>query len=94
VGTAMRSASRMQKEKMDVARAQERSAAIETQLSELEARMQEDIEKLEFSFDPEFEELEEISVKPKNTDITLEVFGLAWVPYRKNADGRLGPDWS
>ncbi len=94
VGTAMRSASRMQKEKMDVARAQERSAAIETQLSELETRMQEDIEKIEFSFDPEFEELEEISVKPKSTDITLEVFGLAWVPYRKNADGRLGPDWS
>ena len=94
VGTAMRSASQMQKEKMDVARAQERSAVIETQLSELEARMQADIEKIEFSLDPEFEELEEISLKPKSTDITLEVFGLAWVPYRKNAGGRLGPDWS
>ncbi len=79
---------------MDVTRAQERSAAIEAQLSELEARMQEDIEKIEFSFDPEFEELEEISVKPKSTDITLEVFGLAWVPYRKSAAGQLDPDWS
>jgi hypothetical protein len=94
VGSALRSASRMQKETMDVARAQERSAAIEAQLADLEVRMQEDIEKMEFSFDPEFEELEEISVKPKSTDITLEVFGLAWVPYRKNAAGRLGPDWS
>jgi hypothetical protein len=94
VGSAMRSASRMQKEKMDVTRAQERSAAIEAQLSELEVRMQEDIEKIEFSFDPEFEELEEIRVKPESRDITLEVFGLAWVPYRKNAAGRLGPDWS
>ena len=56
--------------------------------------LQADIEKIEFSFDPEFEELEEISVKPKSTDITLEVFGLAWVPYRKNAAGQLGPDWS
>ena len=26
-------------------------------------------------------------------DITLEVFGLAWIPYRKDAGGRLGPDW-
>ena len=94
VGSAMRSASRMQKETMDVTRAQERSAAIEAQLIDLEARMQADIEKIEFSFDPEFEELEEISVKPKSTDITLEVFGLAWVPYRKNAAGQLGPDWS
>jgi hypothetical protein len=93
VGTAMRSASQMQKEKMDVARARERAAAIETQLAELEMRMQEEIEKIEFSFDPEFEELEEISIKPKNTDITLEVFGLAWIPYRKDAGGRLGPDW-
>ena len=84
----------MQKETMDVARAQERSAAIEAQLIDLEAGMQADIEKIEFSFDPAFEELEEISVKPKSTDITLEVFGLAWVPYRKNAGGRLDPDWS
>jgi hypothetical protein len=94
VGSAMKSASRMQKEKMDVTLAQDRSAAIEAQLSELEVRMQEDIEKIEFSFDPELEGLEEIRVKPKSNDITLEVFGLAWVPYRQNAAGRLGPDWS
>jgi hypothetical protein len=93
VGTAVRSASRMRKEKMDIARAEERSAAIEAQLDELEMRMQDDIEKIEFSFDPAFEELEEITVKTKSTDITLEVFGLAWVPYRKNTAGQLGPDW-
>ena len=94
VGTAVRSASRMSKEKMDVARAQERAAAIEAQLSEMETRMQEDIEKIEITFDPEFEALEEITVKPKSTDITLEVFGLAWIPFRKDAGGRLDPDWS
>ena len=77
MGTAVRSASRMGKEKMDVARAQERAAAIEAQLSELETHMQEDIEKIEVTFDPVFEELEKITVKPKITDITLEVFGLA-----------------
>jgi hypothetical protein len=94
VGSAMRSASRIRKDTMDVARAQERSAAIEAQLADLETRMQTDIEKIEFSFDPQFEELEEISVKAKSTDITLEIYGLAWVPYRKSVDGRLGPDWS
>jgi len=93
MGTAVRSASRMGKEKMDVARAQERAAAIEAQLSELETHMQEDIEKIEVTFDPVFEELEEITVKPKITDITLEVFGLAWIPFRKDAGGRLDPDW-
>jgi hypothetical protein len=93
VGTAMRSASRVQKEKMDVARAQERAEAVRLQLSELDERLQEDIDAIEFSMDAEAEKLEEISVKPKSTDITLEIFGLAWMPFRKNAGGGLGPDW-
>ena len=93
VGTAMRSASRVQKEKMDVARAQERAEAVRLQLSELDERLQEDIDAIGFSMDAEAEELEEISVKPKSTDITLEIFGLAWMPFRKNAGGGLSPDW-
>ena len=93
VGTAIRSASGVQKEKMDVARARERAEAIHLQLSELDERLQEDIDAIELSFDIEAEELEEISVKPKSTDITLEIFGLAWMPFRKDAGGGLSPDW-
>jgi len=93
VGTALRSASRVQKEKMDVARAQERAEAVRLQLSELDERLQEDIDAIEVSMDVDAEELEKISVKPKSTDITLEIFGLAWMPFRKNAGGGLGPDW-
>jgi hypothetical protein len=93
VGTAMRSASRVQKEKMDVARAQERAEAVRLQLSELDGRLQADIDAITFSMDAGAEELEEISVKPKSTDITLEIFGLVWMPFRKNAGGGLSPDW-
>jgi hypothetical protein len=93
VGTAMRSASRMRAEKMDVARAQERAEGVRLQLSELEVRLQEDIDRIELAFDTEAEELEEISVRPKSTDITLEIFGLAWMPFRKDGRGRLSPDW-
>jgi len=42
--------------------------------------------------DADAEEFEEISVKPKSTDITLEIFGLAWMSFRKNAGGGLSPD--
>ncbi len=28
-----------------------------------------------------------------HTFITLEAFGLTWMPYRKDAGGRLSPDW-
>ena len=78
---------------MDVARAQERAEAVRLQLSELDERLQEDIDAIEVSMDVDAEELEKISVKPKSTDITLEIFGLAWMPFRKNAGGGLGPDW-
>jgi len=79
---------------MDVARAQERAEAVRLQLSELDERLQADIDAIGFSLDAEAEKLEEISVKPKSTDITLEIFGLAWMPFRKNAGGGLSPDWN
>jgi hypothetical protein len=94
VGTAMRSASRVQKEKMDVARARERAEAVRLQLSELDESLRQDIDAITFSMDAQVEELEEISIKLKSTDITLAIFGFAWMPFRKNAGGGLSPDWS
>ncbi len=93
VGTAMKSAGRMQKEKMDVERARERADAVRKQLGELESRLQDDIQRLEMQFDPESEPLEEIRITPKLSDITVELFGLAWLPYRQNDQGRFLPDW-
>jgi hypothetical protein len=93
MGTAMKSAGRMRKERMDVARAQETAAAVKHDMTELDERLQADIKSLEASFDPSTEELEEVMLNPKSTDITLAVFGLTWMPYRKDAGGRLSPDW-
>ena len=93
MGTAVRSASRSQKEKMDVVRARERAESIHQQLTELESRLQEDIDKIEYSMDLENETLDEIYIKPKSNDITLELFGLAWMPQRKNAEGQFSSDW-
>jgi len=94
MGTAMKSAGRMRKEKMDVARARETAEAIREQLNQLELQLQGDIQKREDAYDPASEELKEIKLKPKSTDMSLRLFGLAWMPYRKEVDGRLGPDWS
>ena len=38
--------------------------------------------------------LEEIRIAPKLSDISVELFGLAWLPYRKTEQGRFVPDWS
>ena len=92
-GTAVKSAGRMRKERMDVARAQETAAAVKQEMAELDQRLQSDIDSLEASYDPAAAELEEVLIKPKSTNITLEAFGLTWMPYRKGADGKLSPDW-
>jgi hypothetical protein len=94
MGTAMKSAGQMQKEKMDVTRARETAEAIREQLNQLELQLQGDIQKLEETYDPASEELKEIKVSPKSTDMSLRLFGLAWMPYRKEVDGALRPDWS
>lgn len=92
-GTAMRSASRAKKEKMDVVRAKEKAEAIRQQLAELDARLQEDIDRIEVDLRAESEILEEISIRPKQSDISLKLFGLAWMPFRKDLGGGLSPDW-
>ncbi|MDI6615567.1 MAG: DUF87 domain-containing protein [Syntrophaceae bacterium] len=94
MGTAMKTASRMGKESMDVGRARERAQAVQSQLEEMEARLQEDIAALEAGFDPVTEELEEIRIYPKKTGMTTRLFGLIWMPYRKGDGGRLAPDWA
>jgi hypothetical protein len=92
-GTAVKSAGRMRKERMDVARARETAAAVKREIEALDARLQSDIDNLDAAFDPAGEELAEVTVKPQSTNITLEAFGLTWMPYRKDAAGRLAPDW-
>jgi hypothetical protein len=77
MGTAMKSAGRMRKEKMDVGRARETAEAIRGEMNELEMQLQADIQSLEEAYDPASEELKEISLKPKSTDMSLRVFGLA-----------------
>ncbi|MGD9332089.1 MAG: ATP-binding protein, partial [Desulfobacterales bacterium] len=93
MGTAMKSAGRMRKEKMDVARAQERADAVRQQMAELESRLQEDIHKIARPIDAEEGPLEEIRIAPKLSDINMDIFGLAWLPYRKNDRGHFVPDW-
>jgi hypothetical protein len=55
--------------------------------------LQADIAKLEVAFDPAAESLQEISVAPTPAGITQEFFGLVWLPYRRDAQGKAVPMW-
>jgi hypothetical protein len=93
LGTAMKSAGRLRKESQDTARAQETAEAVKAQMTELDQAMQADIAKLETAFDPRSETLQEISVAPTPAGISQEFFGLVWLPYRRDAQGKALPAW-
>ena len=93
LGTAMKSAGRIRKESMDTARAQESAESIKARIAELDQALQADIAKLEDAFDPAGEKLQEISVAPTPAGITQEFFGLVWLPYRRDAQGKAVPAW-
>ena len=93
LGTAAKSAGRLRKESMDTARAQESAEAVKAQLAELDQALQADIAKLDVAFDPAAESLQEISVAPTPAGITQEFFGLVWLPYRRDAQGKALPAW-
>jgi len=93
LGTAMKSAGRLRKESMDTARAQQTAETVKEQITDLDRQLQADIDKLEAAFDPTAEKLQEISVAPTPAGISQEFFGLVWLPYRRDANGRAVPAW-
>jgi len=93
LGTAMKSAGRLRKESQDTARAQESAEAIKAQMTELDQALQADIAKLETAFDPGAESLQETSVAPTPAGIAQQFFGLVWLPYRRDKEGKAMPAW-
>ncbi|MGB5581536.1 MAG: hypothetical protein WBM68_13280, partial [Woeseia sp.] len=93
VGTAIRSASGASKEAGDVERAKQTMAKVQAELDDLNQALQTEVDALTTSFDAQTEELDEVAVRPKSTDIHVSLFGLAWLPYRDQGDGRLRAAW-
>lgn len=80
VGTAARAATRTYKERQDVERAGESVAAVQQQIDELNADLQNEIADLQAKSDPATEQLEPIEVRPKKANIAVKLVCLAWVP--------------
>jgi NAD-dependent DNA ligase len=78
-GTASRSFSRASRESSDVDRANADLAAVGEQIAELESALQSDIAQLTAVAEAAAEQLETIVVKPKKTNIAVQLVALAWV---------------
>jgi hypothetical protein len=93
MGSAMKSASRMGKESMDVERARAKLEAVQAEIGDLEKQFQADMDQISASLDPTNEPLDTIRITAKSTDIAVEAFGLVWMPFRTTAQGGRDPDW-
>ena len=87
--SAMRGAGRAMDEGKDIQRAAETVEAVKGQLADLEAEFNAEMAALQEKIDPTIETLETLSLKPKKTDIQVQLVTLAWDPYWLDALGSL-----
>jgi hypothetical protein len=89
--SAVRKAGNVQRQSGDVERATETVAKVQAQIADLEAQVESEVAGLETGFDAQSEPLEEISVRPKASDITVQFCGVAWLPFVQDDRGNLHP---
>lgn len=86
-GTAVRKVGRTFQERQDVARAEENIEALQKQLADLNAELEQEVDKLGQRFDSDAEELAVLALKPRKTDVETRLLTLAWEPRRAAAGG-------
>ena len=91
--TAARGASRAMKEGQDVGRAEDNVEVLQQQLNELNAEIEAQSQELMSAVDPQTEVFDTVTIKPKKTNIAVQLCALAWAPYWKDAQGTITPAW-
>ena len=93
MGSAMKTAGSARKEAADVERAKQTARKVRADMAALNKQLKQDVADLDTSFNAQAEELAEIVVRAKSTDINVAVTGLVWLPYTRGERGRLRPAW-
>jgi hypothetical protein len=91
--SAFRGVSRSMQQQGDVGRAKDTVEAYKQQLDELNTQFKEESDAFENKIDPAAESLEKVDIKPKKTDIDVQLISLVWTPYRTDTQGKLSPAW-
>ncbi len=78
--------SRAGKEARDVTLAKEAVEKLEEELRHMELDLAAEIDGLAEKLDPMREELETITLRPRRTDVHVELVGLGWLPHEGPAE--------
>ena len=93
IATGVRAASRMGTEKQDVTLAEESVEAIQARYDALNEQFENEATSLLDGAVAENLKLEEASIAPKKTDVTINSFVLCWTPWIVNAKGDADQAW-
>ncbi len=89
LGTAARSAARTKQHSGNVTRAEENHEAAVAALQELEASVAEELQLEADAFDALTAQLDNVVIRPRSTDVHVQVVALAWVPWVAGEHGAL-----
>jgi hypothetical protein len=90
--TTMRDVGRSMDEAGDVKRAGQTLEVVRQKRAELEAEFQSELDALEGPHDPGAETLEKILMRPRKSDVTVELVGVIWMPHWHDESGSV-PAW-
>ncbi len=91
--TALRGVSCSVQQQSDVGRAKDTVEAYQKELDDLNTQFKAESDALESKIDPAIEVFETVTVRPKKTDISVQLLALAWTPYRQDDKGNMNPAW-
>ena len=86
-GTAIRSAGSIAKESEDVRHADEQLTALIARREDLNREVEDEVIRIQDSFDPDLLELTQDEIKPRKSDINVSRVVLVWLPYRIDSSG-------
>jgi hypothetical protein len=91
--TAARGVSRSMEQRKDIDRAKDTVEAIQQQMKDLQSQFDGEIAALQSKTDPMTEELQTLVIKPKKTDISVQLLALVWAPYWVDSQGVASQAW-
>ena len=87
--SSMRAAGRALQQRQDVTQAGETVEALQQRLADLDAEVQAETERIQTGYNADTLQLEELTVQPKKTDISISQVALVWVPWIVKPDGTM-----
>ncbi len=91
--TAARGMSRTLKAGDDLQRAELKREERQEELENMRQELEQSVQELRSTIDPLHEQLEQLTLRPRKTDCTVNNVGLIWLPHWRSPDGTIKPAW-